>query len=222
VPPAVRAAAADVLDALAAALAGVAAALPSGDAAGTRPTAPLAALDAAVMRLWVAVEPSPLHATPAAHAVDASRPASQAAAVLEWAASLAGQAAEGASALAAGADVPGTVGASRRTLAGATAEWPAVPAGAPRERPHALRDAARAVAAVLTDPRHPVARFAVRLGLTVVAAHLLARALHVSRGLWVVTTVLLVLQPSAGLTRRRGMQRLLGTVAGGLLAIRHA
>lgn len=257
-PADVRAAAARAVEALAATLEAVAAALPGGEQRAVRvPVATLEALDAAVVALWRAVEPSPLEqpdlGVPAdaradaradaaraeravdAHADDAPagdgraddpqaddalaggrRSGTQAAAVLEWAASLAAQAAEGALSLARGVDA--TLREPPRLLAGVTAEWAAVPAApvAPRQRP--IVDTLRAVRAAIGDPSHPLARYALRLGLTVVVAHGIARALHVSRGLWIVTTVLLVLQPSAGQTRRRGLERLAGTLAGALVA----
>jgi uncharacterized membrane protein YccC len=40
----------------------------------------------------------------------------------------------------------------------------------------------------------------------------------VRRGIWVTTTVIIVLQPWAGLTARRGRERLAGTVLGGVVA----
>ncbi|HEX8243013.1 MAG TPA: FUSC family protein, partial [Longimicrobium sp.] len=61
-------------------------------------------------------------------------------------------------------------------------------------------------------------RHALRVGVTAAAATALAHLLGVERGYWVTLTALIVLQPSAGATWVKGMQRIGGTIAGGIAA----
>lgn len=61
-------------------------------------------------------------------------------------------------------------------------------------------------------------RHALRVGVTAAAATALAHVLGVQRGYWITLTALIVLQPSAGATWVRGLQRIGGTVAGGIAA----
>ncbi|HEV7589356.1 MAG TPA: FUSC family protein [Longimicrobium sp.] len=61
-------------------------------------------------------------------------------------------------------------------------------------------------------------RHALRVGVTAAAATALAHLLGVQRGYWITLTALIVLQPSAGATWVRGLQRIGGTVAGGIAA----
>jgi uncharacterized membrane protein YccC len=211
----VRDAAAGVLDALAAALAGVADALPSGHAAGARPAA-LDALDAAVMRLWVAVEPSPLHAVapPRRTRRRPHRAPRRSSRRCSSGRRRSPRRRRRAPRRSPAAPMPSRCrGHARRRDRGVGGG-----AGAGRRAPGVLREAAPRGRRRARRPAAPARALRAAPRLTVVAAHLLARALHVSRGLWVVTTVLIVLQPSAGLTRRRGAERLVGTLAGGVAA----
>jgi len=61
-------------------------------------------------------------------------------------------------------------------------------------------------------------RHALRVGVTAAAATALAHLLGVQRGYWITLTALIVLQPSAGATWVKGVQRIGGTVAGGIAA----
>ncbi|WP_325307668.1 FUSC family protein [Longimicrobium sp.] len=61
-------------------------------------------------------------------------------------------------------------------------------------------------------------RHALRVGVTAAAATALAHYLGVQRGYWVTLTALIVLQPSAGATWVKGLQRIGGTMAGGIAA----
>jgi len=61
-------------------------------------------------------------------------------------------------------------------------------------------------------------RHALRVGVTAAAATALAHLLGVQRGYWITLTALIVLQPSAGATWVKGLQRIGGTVAGGIAA----
>ena len=66
-------------------------------------------------------------------------------------------------------------------------------------------------------PDSLILRYAFRVGLVTAAAVALTAWLGLLRGYWVTLTAVLVLQPYAGLTSRRALQRVLGTVAGGVL-----
>ncbi|HXN81920.1 MAG TPA: FUSC family protein, partial [Myxococcales bacterium] len=67
-------------------------------------------------------------------------------------------------------------------------------------------------------PRSLVLRHALRVAITAVAGQLLAQFLQLPRSYWVTLTVVIVMQPQSGASFRRGLQRVLGTVAGGTLA----
>jgi len=59
---------------------------------------------------------------------------------------------------------------------------------------------------------------ALRVGITTTAAALVASQLGLSRGYWVTLTVLVVLQPQSGATFIKAVQRVVGTVLGGVIA----
>lgn len=61
-------------------------------------------------------------------------------------------------------------------------------------------------------------RHALRVGLAVGASLAVVKALGVPRGYWTAITVMVVLQPDFGGTRRRAIQRSLGTLAGSVAA----
>ncbi|MBF5042924.1 FUSC family protein [Aggregicoccus sp. 17bor-14] len=63
-----------------------------------------------------------------------------------------------------------------------------------------------------------VLRHALRVGVTTAAAVALTRALHQSHGYWVTITVLTIMLPNTGPTFLKGLQRVVGTVVGGVLA----
>ena len=60
-------------------------------------------------------------------------------------------------------------------------------------------------------------RHALRVALVTAIAVLITRVLHLQRGYWVTITVLIILQPYAGATLIKALQRVVGTVAGALL-----
>lgn len=62
-----------------------------------------------------------------------------------------------------------------------------------------------------------VLRYALRVGLVTTAAVLLTAAFGLKRGYWVTITAVIILQPYAGLTSQRALQRVLGTLVGGAL-----
>ena len=62
-----------------------------------------------------------------------------------------------------------------------------------------------------------ILRFAVRVGLVTALAVALTAALDLRRGYWVTITAVLILQPYVGATSTRALQRVLGTIVGGML-----
>lgn len=62
-----------------------------------------------------------------------------------------------------------------------------------------------------------VLRFALRMGLVTAAAVALTAALDLRRGYWITITAVMILQPYTGTTSVRAVQRVLGTVVGGVL-----
>jgi uncharacterized membrane protein YccC len=67
-------------------------------------------------------------------------------------------------------------------------------------------------------PASSALRHALRTAAVCVASVLLMRALHVPYGEWMALTAVIVLQPYVAHTWRKGVQRVGGTIAGGLLA----
>lgn len=61
-------------------------------------------------------------------------------------------------------------------------------------------------------------RHALRVGVTAAVGVALSAALRLEHGHWVTLTILFILQPSGGLTLVKGMQRVVGTVLGGVVA----
>jgi len=78
----------------------------------------------------------------------------------------------------------------------------------------AILDAARAN----WTPRSMMMRHALRMLVVGAIDVLLMRTVHVSHGAWLGMTSIIVLQPSGTGTVRRGVQRVVGTIAGGILA----
>jgi uncharacterized membrane protein YccC len=68
------------------------------------------------------------------------------------------------------------------------------------------------------DPQSAVFRHAVRMALLVAGSDLAMRLAHVNRGYWLSLTVLVVLRPDFATTFQRSVMRVLGTIAGLLLA----
>jgi uncharacterized membrane protein YccC len=78
----------------------------------------------------------------------------------------------------------------------------------------AIVDAARAN----WTPRSMMMRHALRMLVVGAVDVLLMHMVHVSHGAWLAMTSIIVLQPSGTGTVRRGVQRVVGTIAGGILA----
>src|SRR6185295_3617602 len=81
----------------------------------------------------------------------------------------------------------------------------------PPDASPALRDA---LAPGSTELRHGL-----RVAVVATAAQLIATLLHLERSYWVTITVVIVLQPHAVATVRRGVQRVAGTVIGGMAGV---
>jgi uncharacterized membrane protein YccC len=62
-----------------------------------------------------------------------------------------------------------------------------------------------------------VLRHALRVAIVTAVAVWLAGALHLARGYWVTITAVIILQPYTGVTTQRAVQRVIGTVLGGIL-----
>ncbi|MDQ2667449.1 MAG: FUSC family protein, partial [Gemmatimonadota bacterium] len=63
-----------------------------------------------------------------------------------------------------------------------------------------------------------ILRFALRVAVVTTIAVAITESLELKRGYWVTITVIVILQPYTGVTLTRAVQRVLGTVLGGLLA----
>ena len=79
--------------------------------------------------------------------------------------------------------------------------------------PRSLHDAFERVWAQLT-PATPLFRHAVRLSIALAVGYGLLYWLHARQGYWILLTTVFVCQQSFGATRRRMVQRVLGTLAG--------
>jgi uncharacterized membrane protein YccC len=66
-------------------------------------------------------------------------------------------------------------------------------------------------------PDSVILRYALRVAVVTTLAVLLAELLHIKRGYWMTITAIFILQPYAGLTTQRALQRVVGTVVGGIL-----
>jgi uncharacterized membrane protein YccC len=89
--------------------------------------------------------------------------------------------------------------------------------GPPAPGPLAPPDELPALRDVLS-PASAELRHALRVAIVATAAQLLAGALHLERSYWVTVTAIIVLQPHAVNTVRRAVQRVGGTVIGGIAA----
>ncbi|WP_244227483.1 FUSC family protein [Corallococcus aberystwythensis] len=83
------------------------------------------------------------------------------------------------------------------------------------ESPPSLMDPVRAHLTLDSE----VLRHALRVGVTTTAAVYIASVFRPNHGYWVTITVLTIMQPYTGPTFLKALQRVLGTVVGGLLAI---
>jgi uncharacterized membrane protein YccC len=82
----------------------------------------------------------------------------------------------------------------------------------------ALGEAARALRVALTW-RSPICHHAVRVAVTAAAAYALGRIASPTHSTWVTVTAIAVLQPYLGATLVRIVERIIGTVLGGAIAV---
>jgi uncharacterized membrane protein YccC len=85
------------------------------------------------------------------------------------------------------------------------------------EEPAAARAPLTTLRAALS-PQSLVLRHALRVAVITAVALLLTGALGVSHGYWVTITAIIILQPYTGATTLKAMQRVAGTVLGGIIA----
>ena len=70
----------------------------------------------------------------------------------------------------------------------------------------------------MLSPGSLILRFALRVAVVMTLAVALTEVFELKRGYWITITVIVILQPYTGVTLTRAVQRVLGTVLGGLLA----
>lgn len=71
--------------------------------------------------------------------------------------------------------------------------------------------------AILRPPK-TIVHHALRVALAATAAVLIAAALHLKHSSWVILTVIVILQPFSATTRQKALQRIIGTIVGGMVA----
>ncbi len=209
VDAAIVAAAAAALRSLGDALAALGTHIPLFGRWRTAPPAPRPAVDRAVVALWDAVEAAERRA---GDAVDRVAPALQAAALLEHAATLADSAADTADAL-----VSGSASAPSRTASPSAPRIDSGPDGAPRADGSGGAGLWAPLRANLTTDSLML-RHAARVGVVAAIATWIGLLLDIAHATWITTTALLVLQPHAGPTLRRSVERVTWTVLGGVVA----
>jgi uncharacterized membrane protein YccC len=96
-------------------------------------------------------------------------------------------------------------------------DTPAVDAPAAKPRA-ALHDAVRAVRDAMT-PRSPVFHHALRVAITCACAYGIGRVASPTHSTWVTVTAIAVLQPYLGATLVRIVERVVGTILGGAIAV---
>lgn len=67
------------------------------------------------------------------------------------------------------------------------------------------------------DPRSEMLRHALRVGITALVATWITQAFSIDHGYWITITALVILQPYTAATFQKGMQRIVGTVLGGVI-----
>jgi uncharacterized membrane protein YccC len=74
-----------------------------------------------------------------------------------------------------------------------------------------------AILGAILTPDSMLLRYALRVGVVTAIAVLLTGLLDLKRGYWITITVIVIMQPYTGATTNRALQRVIGTVLGGLL-----
>ncbi|MDB4885515.1 MAG: hypothetical protein JWN79_953 [Gemmatimonadetes bacterium] len=96
---------------------------------------------------------------------------------------------------------------------GATTEFPVPDGGGGEEEPASPLAVVRAI----LTPDSVILHYALRVAVVSAVAVLLTNALHLQYGYWMTITVIVIMQPYTGATTHRALQRVIGTVIGGLL-----
>jgi uncharacterized membrane protein YccC len=71
---------------------------------------------------------------------------------------------------------------------------------------------------VITRPASVVLHHALRVAIVSAIAVAITESLHLNHGYWVTLTVVVILQPFAAMTRQKALQRVIGTILGGIVA----
>lgn len=79
-------------------------------------------------------------------------------------------------------------------------------------------DAAILSLSAMFRPDSVVLQHALRVGLVTALAVLITTLLHLDHGYWVTLTAVVILQPYVGATRQKALQRVVGTIIGGMVA----
>ncbi|MDE1147557.1 MAG: FUSC family protein [Azospirillaceae bacterium] len=111
-----------------------------------------------------------------------------------------------------------------RALTDLTHAWDPIPAEAsangdvgPQEEPPRRTSIVRALRRAI-HPRSPIARHALRVALVVTATYIVTAYLDVHYAYWATMASVVVMQPQAATTWPRTLERVLGSVAGGVAA----
>ena len=70
----------------------------------------------------------------------------------------------------------------------------------------------------ITRPASVVLHHALRVAIMTAIAVAITETLHLNHGYWVTITVVVILQPFAAMTRQKALQRVIGTILGGVVA----
>lgn len=71
---------------------------------------------------------------------------------------------------------------------------------------------------VILKPASVVLHHALRIAIVTAVAVAITGLLHLNHGYWVTLTVVVILQPFAAMTRQKALQRVIGTILGGVVA----
>jgi uncharacterized membrane protein YccC len=69
----------------------------------------------------------------------------------------------------------------------------------------------------ILNPGSLLFRYALRVAVVTASAVALSQAIGIKRGYWMTLTVIVILQPYTGVTSQRAVQRIIGTVLGGII-----
>jgi uncharacterized membrane protein (TIGR01666 family) len=67
--------------------------------------------------------------------------------------------------------------------------------------------------------RSNIFRHSLRVSIATIAGFIVSRFLPLGHGYWILLTIVVILKPAYSLTKRRNIQRLIGTIAGGIVGV---